>query len=109
MMRTPEQINAELEARYAELKDEAARRKVDPKLNFPCHTCRWMTNEDWSAKYCREPLVKGFGFGERLSYFEGDDLPALCGPEKALWQKRPTLAQRIIDCLNSIFGERADG
>lgn len=109
-MRTREQIIADCERRFAELQEEAERRKVDLRLTHPCETCRWQ-----KYQRCEEPLVKAFGKGHRLipympsveerkSLWRDDkglgwDFPTLCGPEKALWQPKLTIWQRIWQFL----------
>lgn len=115
-MRTREQIVADCEKRFAELRAEKERRDNDPRLRTPCASCRFATMTanahliDW---YCHEPLVVGFGKEHHVgtawrSSFPVQvwkdtagnrwDFPRLCGPEKALWQpKTPKLAtwQRV--------------
>lgn len=102
-MRTPEQITAQLEARYAELRAEAERRSKDPRLLYPCETCRWFT-VGYMNEFCNEPLVKGFGSGHTLKSWGSVRPNHLCGPEKALWQPRRNFLQRLIDWLASFWG-----
>jgi len=91
--RTPEEIQAQLEARYAEMEAEAER-KAKAALTA-CSVCRW-ANGAW----CRNPLV--IGIEQKLTLntdrYAGD--ASLCGPEKALWElpePKRNLWQRFID------------
>jgi hypothetical protein len=112
--RTPEEIRAQLEARYAEMEAEAARRDADPMLLHPCKTCRFMAMRWPSSRagwYCTNPLVTGFATGENEQIAVWDSAPpgdwhasyrpkaAICGPEKALWAPKPTRWQRFINML----------
>lgn len=105
---------AQLERRYAELEAEEARRKVDPKLNYPCKTCSHFVDERGSgifgdiigSTYCKNPLVVGFGRRHPIDLMFGNKgaIPALCGPEKALWEPKLTLWQRLWRWLEGVFG-----
>lgn len=121
-MRTREQIIADCEKRFEELRAEKERRHADPLVQRPCHTCAHALRmgkslPEWT---CCEPLVKGFGdapmvgtwrttafdYGRLVQHTEkvaGCEtywrFPMPCGPEKALWQPKPPLCQRIIAFL----------
>ena len=95
-VRTEEQIQAQLDARLAELEAEAAL----PARRFPCTECthfRWKWDALKEGALCENPLVVGYG-GKAFSAMDGGrpddwcykylDRAALCGPEKALWQPR---------------------
>lgn len=92
--RTPAQITAQLEARYAEMQEIYN----SPQMQFPCSTCRWSVG-GWR---CSQPLIKGFDSEDppavdwQLKQFWGrpnlsDNWPTvrLCGIEKALWEPVP--------------------
>lgn len=103
-LRTPEEIQAQLEARYAEMEAEAA----SPAVRFPCKTCKWREKYTWD--YCAQPLIMGIK-GKPVSLmgdFEGSRTTALCGPEKALWEPIPTRWQRFTEWLAKVI-ERAEG
>lgn len=92
--RTPEQIMEQLEARYAEMKREAE----NPKMMFPCKTCRWVYGSE-NFPRCTQPLVVGFS-REKKSAMDGDWIipdATLCGPEKALWEPKLTRWQKLRD------------
>ena len=95
-MRTREQIMADLEARYAEMEQEAAR----PERMYPCKTCRW---ESDFGTTCSQPLVMGMDALpiKNPPWTQNEESALrLCGPEKALWEPTPvrlTLWQRIIN------------
>ena len=100
-MRTQEEIFAQLEARYAELKAEAN----SPARKWPCDTCRWTIKG--AGVRCDNALIKGFGppawSFDYAKDREGGNL--LCGPEKALWEPKepkPTLWQRIIEWMAGV-------
>lgn len=105
--RTREEIMAQLEARYAELEAEKARRDVAPRLNFPCTTCRWFEAGQTMAVVpittddkCTAPLVRGFDASWRLGrpWVRAEHkIPPLCGPEKALWEPKLSFWQRFIE------------
>jgi hypothetical protein len=113
-MRTREQIVADCEKRFEELRAEKERRDGDPRHIHPCATCRWAKG-DYKPELCTEPLVKGFGEPHAFRQYaisaeeymrtwqDGEgriwNFPKLCGPEKALWQPKPTWWQRIIEWL----------
>lgn len=94
--RTPEQILAECQSRYDQMVQDAAR----PEHQFPCSTCA-----HGGGTRCRQPLIVGI---ERrsVSVWDGSK-PAgarLCGPEKALWQPRKPVWQRVVDWFFSCLG-----
>jgi len=90
--RTPEQIMAQLEARLAEMERDAAK----PERVFPCSACRWLDGRT----RCKQPLVIGLGTWELNAEYGGEWRHAkLCGPEKALWEPRRTILQRIADWI----------
>lgn len=110
-MRTQEQIIVDCEAHYKKLKREKERRDEDPSIQFPCETCRWFRATDdegreWHHEHniryygtCTEPLVKGFrkyGATARLN-------PMPCGPEKALWEPKPSIWQRLADLIDEVL------
>ncbi|MGL5736199.1 MAG: hypothetical protein ACRCYS_15145 [Beijerinckiaceae bacterium] len=96
-VRTQEQIVAQCEARMAELEQTAA----SPQMKFPCATCRWA--DKFKAAWCHHPLVKGFGeefhMGMDRSGLPHKRYPPLCGPEKALWEPKLSLWQRLLNWL----------
>jgi hypothetical protein len=92
--RTPEEIMAQLEARYAELERQAQ----SPEMTMPCKDCRWMHGRQ-EMPYCRQPLVQGFSGREKRAVdggWLGTDA-TLCGPEKALWEPRLSWWQRFVE------------
>lgn len=95
--RTQEKIIAQCEARYAELEREAA----SPHKQRPCKTCRFRAHPIF--EHCTHPLIVGFGEPDwcydknRDRGFNLSNRGNLCGPEKALWEPKPTLSQRIIN------------
>lgn len=92
-MRTPEQINRELDRRFAELEREAN----TPQRRKPCEMCRHSkaTGAYGPKLVCANPLVLGFDSQDAypVSHNFG---PELCGPERALWSQR-TRRQRLAD------------
>ena len=90
--RTPEQIREQLEARLAEMEREA----VKPEKMLPCSACRWV-----DGAWCKQPLVIGLECSPDLNWDRHHDTKAakLCGPEKALWEPRRTILQRIADWM----------
>jgi hypothetical protein len=91
--RTPEEIAAQLEARYAEMVEEAER-KAKAALTA-CSICRWS-----DGAWCHNPLVIGFDQKSELVADRGELHSKLCGPEKALWEPVPprrNLWQRFVD------------
>lgn len=110
-MRTQEQIRADLESRYSEIEAEHMRRIQDPSMQRTCKSCRWCEDGGLGKRHlkCREPLVIGFyKHGWTWAYDCNDitvDLAKLCGPEKALWQPKPTLWQRIIEWIEGLFDD----
>lgn len=112
--RTQEQIEADLEARMAELEKEAERREADAKKKaaadlISCRRCRWSESRDRDGTgpyICTEPLIKGFKARPLLptvADYKGEDVthrPKLCGPEKALWSPQPTTWERYADKWN---------
>ena len=111
--RTPEEIQAQLEARMAELEREAA----SPRKTRPCNGCRHQGK--FHAHHCKHPLVVGF---ERPDHPHVDyqiasfgklslgnwPTTALCGHEKALWEPIPTRWQRFTEWLAKVI-ERMEG
>ncbi len=93
--RTPEEIQEQLEARLAELEQEAQR----PERLYPCASCRW-AEKGTRRPYCYQPLITGLE-GKSARRWAYDALQAdynvLCGPEKALWEPKRTWWQRILD------------
>ncbi len=124
-MRTREQIIADCEKRYEELRAEKERQDSDPIIQRGCRSCRFCSRKGWELPewFCNEPLVKGLGdrvtvgswMVTEFNYGRGKHhterrpgklpseihwrFPMPCGPEKALWQPKPTLCQRIIAFL----------
>ena len=100
--RTPEEIQAQLEARMAELEAEAER--IALRDQTACNRCRWA--DDFDAAWCHHPMVKGFGaqfhMGMDRSGIDQKTIPKLCGPEKALWDQSPTRWQRFVAWLISL-------
>lgn len=122
-MRSREQIIADCEKRYLELKQEADRRSHDPLLTRKCQNCKFSSveREDLPQWTCNEPLVTGFdgpktiaswarsdiGFQVKYDFVENKPnslankiywkFPMPCGPEKALWQRKPSWIERIIN------------
>jgi hypothetical protein len=93
-LRTPEQIQEQIEARYAEMEAEAKRK--EKAAITACSACRWGYN-----KWCLNPLVIGIEQEKTLDvdYSNGHDAQ-LCGPEKALFEPMPpkrNLWQRFVD------------
>lgn len=108
-MRAQEEIVAQCEARVRELEaqaeDNRARVTPDPEKPF-CSTCKWLvwptTGSCLYFARCHEPLIKGFG--EAPYIYDAPDGSgrrdcALCGPEKALWQPRPSNMRRLSPYL----------
>jgi hypothetical protein len=107
--RTDEQIQADLEARYAEMEAEAERQRHDPSLLYPCVTCKWR-----KGSWCENPLVIGIKREDTLhrdcdivAGLGGDHYKnTLCGPEKALWapiSPKPSLWQRFLAWLERLL------
>ena len=90
--RTPDEIKAQLEARLAEMEAEAN----SPRWVAPCEQCKWRY-----ASFCINPFVIGLERKNTLhwDYSKEHHRNTLCGPEKALWEPRPTLWQRFIAWL----------
>ena len=91
--RTPEEIQAQLEARYAQMEVEAER-KAKAALTA-CSLCRWS-----DGAWCRNPLVIGIDAKPTLNVDRTKYDAQLCGPEKALWEEiepKRNLWQRFID------------
>lgn len=95
-MRSDAQITADLRAAYEAMEVEAKK----PSRKYPCVECRW--NRGGEIGKCHNPLVKQFrkpdwnyDRAERRRYVSITD-SRLCGPEKALWQPKLTLCERII-------------
>lgn len=106
--RTPEEIQAQLEARYAEMEAEAERLRIHALM--ACSACRW-AEKGSNMPYCYQPLITGLDV-KRADRFAFDvfqrDYNALCGPEKALWEPIPTRWQRFTEWLARII-ERLEG
>jgi len=91
--RTPEQIREQVEARYAEMEREIN----SPAMQFPCKSCRWAA---YGPGYhdCIHPLVMGI---KHVRARAMDDWvrpdATLCGIEKALWEPKLSIWQRIVD------------
>ena len=89
-LRTPEQIQEQLEARYAEMVEEA---KLKEKAALTaCSICRWS-----DGAWCRNPLVIGIEQKSELIADRGELHAKLCGPEKALFEPKRTRWQRFVD------------
>lgn len=108
-MRTQDEIVSQCEARVRELEaqaeDKRARTTPDPEKPF-CSTCKWLEGATsgfhFNYSRCHEPLIKGFG--EAPYIYDARDGSgrrdcALCGPEKALWQPRPSTLRRVAPYL----------
>lgn len=80
-MRTQEEVVAQCEARYAEIVAEAEK----PERKWPCGSCRW---RDYML--CAHPLIKGHDGGKWNWDTHRDKHALLCGPEKALWEAKPS-------------------
>ena len=114
-MRTREQIIADCEKRFNEMRKGKETRESDPRFTHTCDNCRFCSGSSdflWEARYCGEPLVRGFEpphvlrhelYKPRTGWRDDQgrhwDFPHLCGPEKALWQPKLTLWQRFINFL----------
>lgn len=101
--RTPEEIQAQLEARYAEMEAEAERLRAQALT--ACSACRW-----GKGSFCKQPLVIGI---EQEPTVNVDRHPegrrnSICGPEKALWEPIPTRWQRFMEWLAKVI-ERMEG
>lgn len=115
-MRSREQIIEDCSKELDRLRQQAELRETDPRYTHPCTSCRFYVGTDGvfdhKSRQCHEPLVKGF----RLPHFmyhslkgpwrgwEDDQgqtwaFPTLCGKEKALWQPRLSLWQKIVKLL----------
>lgn len=95
--RTPEEIQAQLEARYMELEREAQK----PERLYPCSSCRW---HEIPGKYdrCYNPLVAGFEIGS-YTFTDSTNAKRLCGPEKALWEPKLTRWQRFMEWMHRVI------
>lgn len=110
--RTQEQIIADCEAAYAKLLDDAEEHKraeeqarieaAKPK----CAGCRWH-EYDLHSGLCTQPLVKGLGATPKA--YDGGRFSTgrygkakLCGPEKALWEPKLNLWQRLWNLCKNI-------
>ena len=82
-VRSEEQIQAELDARLAEIERQGQEHRHQVK----CRDCRWAR-----GIYCANPLVKGHGAAKAQFSTEAD----ICGPEKALWQEKLPLWERLF-------------
>lgn len=95
--RTQDEIVAQCEARMAELEREAEAWKVLEQ--FGCASCEHMTKRRYmwvvTEMACQHPLVVGFG-KPLIVPFDEHRVPRLCGPEKALWEQRPSLLKRLL-------------
>lgn len=101
-LRTPQEIQAQLEARYAEMEAEAERLRIHALT--ACGSCRWS-----KGAWCNQPLVIGIKQDLVLNM---DRYPQgagnICGPEKALWEPIPTRWQRFMEWLAKVI-ERMEG
>lgn len=127
-MRTHEQVVADVEQRFKELKEE--KRKHDeemakPKYTKPCKTCKYFVDGYEHRKACSNPLIRGIK--DPITFQECRDYPSLnsaksenlavClgverrdrlgtiiafGYEQALWEPRLKWWQKII---NRVKGE----
>lgn len=99
-LRTPEEIQAQLEARYAEMEAEAERLRIHALT--ACSACRW-----GQSMFCEQPLVMGVKRKRILTMDswkpQGKEEAYLCGPEKALWEPIPTRWQRFMEWLAKII------
>lgn len=85
-VRTEEQIQADLDARLAEIERQAENHRAQMR----CKDCRWAR-----GVYCVNPLVKGFKAPVAQFSTEAD----ICGPEKALWQEKLPIIERFLAWL----------
>jgi hypothetical protein len=97
--RTPEEIQAQLEARYAEMEAEAER--MAKAALTACSTCRWR-----HGAFCKQPLVTGVKPKAILTVDawkpKGDEA-YLCGPEKALWEPKLTRWQKFMEWMHRMI------
>ena len=103
-MRTEQQIQADLQAAYDAMEREARK----PERKWPCEECRWDRGLRGHG-YCHNPLVKGlrkpnwnYDIAKRGGYVSITD-SRLCGPEKVLWEPKPTLCERFVELVQSLF------
>lgn len=96
--RTPEEIQAQLEARYAEMEAEAER--MAKAALTACSACRW-GDRGW----CKNPLVIGIKQNASLNadYNGKTQHAVLCGREKALWEPKLTRWQKFIEWLHRVI------
>lgn len=103
--RAQEQIIADCEAAYAELladieRKRAAEDAAQIEAEKPkCVACLWHTAM-YPSGVCRHPLVKGLGASHEAydhGYWGRNGKAKLCGPEKALWEPKLRLWEKIFD------------
>lgn len=119
--RTPREIQRQCNERYEELLTEHERRKArQEKINsapvnmFPCPECGHCVSRDRDGKapwLCNNKLVIGFGPMFDLGWKQpAENIPALCGLEKALWQPgRRHYWRRVKGFFRSYWVEIAVG
>lgn len=67
-----------------------------PAKQFPCRSCRWW--RDSIYEHCTNTLVTGFNKPDWCwDKHAGMNASYLCGPEKALWEPKRNIIQRIFD------------
>ena len=110
------EIIEQLDARMAELEQQARDRKEAPPSQWPCATCKWQ--HQIFSHCCAHPLVKGFDQDDpanvdwqlqRCTSFPSSNWPhtGLCGREKALWEPKapsPPPLTRWQHLLKALFG-----
>lgn len=106
MTRTQEQIIAQCEERFAQLKSEHEERKRRDIAEgrgegMPtCKGCRYLSqhHESWFAT-CSHPLIAGFKEEVFCSTEDGFFRMncGLCGIERALWEPRVPLMRRLVE------------
>ena len=97
-LRTPEEIQAQLEARYAEMEVEAERLRIHALT--ACSACRWA-----DGAWCKQPFVIGIKqeLTANVDRHPGGLRNSICGPEKALWEPIPTRWQRFVEWLHRVI------
>lgn len=118
-IRTEEEIQAQLLARYKEIERESKSRELVAALDLPkvdCGTCKWRASKDgdgWSPWVCSEPLVKGFSTIRQCpiisyAYSQGWVGVPLCGPERVLYQKKRNFVFEFFISLAKRFKSSHD-